>query len=374
MMRMLLLAPLLVGAPLPAQLVVGSAGGIAHVDLAQPGSVATLAGRLRTDLGRLTFRIDGESERFRGVGSTGQWLGSGSWRFGSGPWRFGLGPEFRASTGVEGHSARTFGVSGDATRQMGATRLAFRLAGGAAAHAGQGSASWGAAQSQFALTLGAVELSSSLAITLLGDSTVRPSTFFDVRTSPDPENVVRRLNRIQNVSLGAQWQGGRTALLGEIGRQSGSGVLTTTWWRGRAAYRLTPHTSLVVRTQRIAADLLLGLRGGRSTTLGLEFALPTRTRTPEFVPPIEALRTDTNRVLVIFTLPGTAQALLTGEPTGWTPVALTRREDGRWQAWLDVPPGTYRVNLSLDGGGWIAPPGATAVRDDFGGMVGLIEL
>jgi hypothetical protein len=344
------------------------------VDLAQPGSVASLTGSLRTDLGRLALRFAGESERFQGVGSTGQWLGSGSWRFGSGPWRFGVGPELRAATGVEGHSARVLGVSGEATRRLGSTTVAFRLAGGTSAHAGQGSASWGAAQSRATLMVGPVELSSAFAITLVGDSTVRPSTLLDIRIFPDTSNIVRRLNRVQDLALGAQWHSGRAELQGEVGQQSGNGVLSTTWWRARAAYRLTPHTAVVVRTHRLAADLLLGLRGGRSTTLGLEFALPTRARSREGTPPIETLRVDTHRVLVIFTLPHADQATLTGEPTGWTPLPLTRREDGRWQAWLDVPPGTYRVNVSLDGGAFIAPPGATTVRDDFGGMVGLVEL
>jgi hypothetical protein len=374
MKRLLLFASLVTGAPLPAQLVVGSAGGIARVDRAPSGSVTSIAGRLRTDLGRLALRFDGASERFAGVGRTGQWLGSGQWQFGAGGWRIGVGPELRAATSVEGASSRTIGMTGEATRRRGATHFALRLSGGTSNHAGQGSASWGAAEGRVSITLGTIELSSTLATTLVGDSTVRPSTIFDIRTSPDTGNIVRRLNRIHDAAVGVRWHGGRTDVYGELGRQGGSGVLPTTWWRGRAAYRLTPHTAVVLQAHRLAADLLLGLRGGRSTKLGLEFALPTRTRHDESAPPIETLRVNATRVLIVFTLPRTDQATLSGEPTGWMPLPLTRREDGRWQAWLDVAPGTYRVNLSLDGGPWIAPPGATTVRDDFGGMVGLVEM
>ena len=36
--------------------------------------------------------------------------------------------------------------------------------------------------------------------------------------------------------------------------------------------------------------------------------------------------------------------------------------------------GTYRINVSVDQGPWIAPPGIPDMHDDFGGMVGLLEL
>ena len=54
--------------------------------------------------------------------------------------------------------------------------------------------------------------------------------------------------------------------------------------------------------------------------------------------------------------------------------STTRLADGRWEAWLDATPGLYRVNLRLDDGPWLAPPGMPSVDDDFGGRVGLLAL
>jgi hypothetical protein len=36
--------------------------------------------------------------------------------------------------------------------------------------------------------------------------------------------------------------------------------------------------------------------------------------------------------------------------------------------------GTYRLNVRVDGGEWVAPPGLLDVEDEFGGRVGLLVL
>jgi hypothetical protein len=63
-----------------------------------------------------------------------------------------------------------------------------------------------------------------------------------------------------------------------------------------------------------------------------------------------------------------------GEMTGWQPVELEPTGRGRFVGWFLSGAGTFRVNVSLDGGPWIAPPGMPRVEDGFGGLVGLLEL
>jgi len=35
-------------------------------------------------------------------------------------------------------------------------------------------------------------------------------------------------------------------------------------------------------------------------------------------------------------------------------------------------PGKYQINLRMNGGKWIAPPGLLSMLDEFGGSVGLL--
>jgi 1,4-alpha-glucan branching enzyme len=62
---------------------------------------------------------------------------------------------------------------------------------------------------------------------------------------------------------------------------------------------------------------------------------------------------------------------LMGDFTGWDPIDLALDENGAWAASLRIPPGVHRVNVRVDGGPWIAPPGLATITDDFGGRVGV---
>lgn len=128
----------------------------------------------------------------------------------------------------------------------------------------------------------------------------------------------------------------------------------------------------------IAPDLTRASRAaGRFSTLGLRFAYASRTT---FAP------TSTDAAARVFTVapvdsssyvfslraPDAERVELSGEFTGWKPVALVRSAGGLWVVRLAVAPGAYRVNVRIDGGRWQAPPGTTPVADDFGGSAGLV--
>jgi hypothetical protein len=63
---------------------------------------------------------------------------------------------------------------------------------------------------------------------------------------------------------------------------------------------------------------------------------------------------------------------LSGDFTGWRPIALDAAEGGEWTTSLPLAPGTYKVAVRIDGGRWVAPPGTPRVTDDFGGESGII--
>ena len=63
---------------------------------------------------------------------------------------------------------------------------------------------------------------------------------------------------------------------------------------------------------------------------------------------------------------------ITGDFTGWTPVPLQLDSTGWWTVTLPVGPGKYQMNLRLNGGEWLVPPGLLSMLDEFGGRVGLL--
>ncbi|HEY9226564.1 MAG TPA: glycogen-binding domain-containing protein [Gemmatimonadaceae bacterium] len=63
---------------------------------------------------------------------------------------------------------------------------------------------------------------------------------------------------------------------------------------------------------------------------------------------------------------------LSGDFAGWRPIALTKSSAGRWETTLSLTPGTYHLNVRVNGGKWMPPPGLPQLDDDFNGAVGVL--
>lgn len=63
---------------------------------------------------------------------------------------------------------------------------------------------------------------------------------------------------------------------------------------------------------------------------------------------------------------------VSGDFNRWTPVALRQTHAGVWEVMLPLTPGTYRVNVRIDGGRWLPPAGLPQAEDDFNGAVGIL--
>jgi hypothetical protein len=128
----------------------------------------------------------------------------------------------------------------------------------------------------------------------------------------------------------------------------------------------------------VAPDLTRPVRApGRFATLGLRFAYMSRTGFTGSTGATSARAftvapVDSSSYIFSLRVPGAERVEMSGEFTGWKPVALVRSAEGLWAVRLAVAPGAYRVNVRVDGGRWQAPPGTTAVADDFGGSAGLV--
>lgn len=79
------------------------------------------------------------------------------------------------------------------------------------------------------------------------------------------------------------------------------------------------------------------------------------------------------RRTISYRAPAARSVEIMGDFTDWTPVPMTpSRLPGTWSISLPITTGVHQVNVRTDGGEWTVPAGLTAVRDEFGGSVGIL--
>lgn len=138
----------------------------------------------------------------------------------------------------------------------------------------------------------------------------------------------------------------------------------------------------------------LGQPGGRFAQLGLRLdigssdtaaiapaSIPTAVFAPGLepeltAPPPTVVTLDRDHYLVRLSVPGGSRVELKGDITDWTVIPLFRASagDDLWETTIHKPAGIYHVNIRVDGGEWIVPPGLVAVPDRFGGSTGILNL
>lgn len=195
-------------------------------------------------------------------------------------------------------------------------------------------------------------------------------------------NAMRRMGPVRFQIIGGQRFGGdrhgtRQWLLGEAD-------IPMPRWR-----RFGIVLAGGIRPER--ADL--GQPGGRFAQLGLRLnfgspdvsrSAPTSVPTtipapgsgPETMSPPSVLPLDRDHYLVRLSVPGGNRVELKGDITDWTVIPLCRSTAGHdlWETSIHKPAGFYQVNIRVDGGEWIVPPGLVAIPDRFGGLTGILNL
>jgi len=83
---------------------------------------------------------------------------------------------------------------------------------------------------------------------------------------------------------------------------------------------------------------------------------------------------DGDNYRLIVTAPRARRVELSGDFSAWRPLPLTSSGDGRWTVVLPLTPGEHRLNVRVNDGSWVAPPGLTTMSDDFAGEVGVLVI
>lgn len=158
---------------------------------------------------------------------------------------------------------------------------------------------------------------------------------------------------------------------------SWASVFLTAW--------LGPTIGITAAAGNYPADIGQDLPSARYVSLGLRVAprriIPT---VPPLPSEIFAVRggagrgitvsrpSNGNRTISVLA-PSARSVEIMGDFTDWVPVEMTRAQPaGAWAVTLPVGSGVHQVNLRIDGGEWSVPSGLTAIRDEFGGSVGIL--
>jgi hypothetical protein len=151
---------------------------------------------------------------------------------------------------------------------------------------------------------------------------------------------------------------------------------------------LSRQVALVGSAGSYPVDLTQGFPGGRFATIALRLAsrntrdADRETEAAGASSPAEhgalafdvrSSGTSSRRTLRVFA-PGAKSVEITGDFTQWQPAHLARGADGWWTVTRALAPGTYQMNMRVDGGPWIAPPGLLATRDEFGATTGILTI
>ncbi len=65
---------------------------------------------------------------------------------------------------------------------------------------------------------------------------------------------------------------------------------------------------------------------------------------------------------------------INGDFTNWIPAQLAPAGGGWWSSTFPIKSGKYQMNIRVNGGQWIVPPGLLSMVDEFGGTVGLLVI
>ncbi len=181
------------------------------------------------------------------------------------------------------------------------------------------------------------------------------------------------------------------ALLGfRLGDQlTDLGATARTWGSLSAIAWLTPHIAGVLSGGTYPIDPTQGFPGGRFLSASIRLARrndrpdigvkdpgPLAGGTLERGAAIEQFAWEkwgAADVILRALAPGAQSVEVTGDFTKWSPLQLSRENGGWWTITLpSLFPGKYQMNLRVNGGNWIVPPGLLSMADEFGGAVGLL--
>lgn len=217
---------------------------------------------------------------------------------------------------------------------------------------------------------------------------VTPSKVGDSTKYTDAEGTLSVFRNHIGVDLDAGFRSGSSLPI--------AGGDSKAWGSANGAVWLTPSVAITASAGTYPVNFGQGFPGGRFVSAGIRIGrmpgyksgsesammrpdeltpLPGVTAPEANAPSPGKLRVvsdRTGRTNLSIAAPFASRVEIAGDFSNWDPVSLSKTADGRWIASLALKPGIYEMNLRVDGGAWISPPGIESKNDEFGQTVGLL--
>lgn len=209
---------------------------------------------------------------------------------------------------------------------------------------------------------------------------LRPDTLKDSMTVASVDSSQRRRGW-NDAEFSLDWGTGRLAFRGIVGaRMLTAREPNEMWGQIQSTYALASDIALIASGGVHPSSAAYGVARARFMQLGVRIAPSAllKPRMPTGVRPsavaFEVTDADRGQRTLRIRVPSARSVELSGDFTGWKPVALHRGDDDRWEVTLPIAPGMHRVAIRVDGDAWTPPPGVTTVPDEFQGTVGIITV
>jgi hypothetical protein len=168
------------------------------------------------------------------------------------------------------------------------------------------------------------------------------------------------------------------------GHRSGGG--SKSWGNASVTAWVAPRIAIVASAGTYPVDFTQGFPGGRFASLSLRIGMRRFPPATSSIPELEDLRSSTSSSplrLESRELPGgqrrirlyapkAASVELMADFTDWKTVKLENTGGGWWSSPFHLTPGIHELNVRIDAGPWITPPGLPSKTDEFGGSVGIL--
>jgi hypothetical protein len=209
----------------------------------------------------------------------------------------------------------------------------------------------------------------------------RPAGSVVVNVSPTSvDDSIRYTDGI----LTLQRPGDRVALSASLGARFGdplpSLVTDRLWGSVSGTLWVQPFAGIVASAGTYPVDFTQGYPGGRYVSLALRLQRERARTLPEVrlagapasnVRAFEAQRAGSS-VRIRVHAPGARTVELAGSLTQWAAVQLVSEGNGWWSTSRTATPGHHEITVRVNGGAWEVPPGLPVLRDEFGGVAGLL--
>jgi hypothetical protein len=198
-----------------------------------------------------------------------------------------------------------------------------------------------------------------------------------------PESCSRQ-SRFSDLEGNIRWEHGNLEINAQAGYRFGAitdvDVESRRWAAGTATVWLTDRVAFVAGGGRQPANVARGIPARGYGTIGMVLAAWPMPKASVAVAPVRAtlirsfdIRPGADGMQkVIVRIGGVETVDVMGDFSDWSPLTLIRHGRDLWELSIPLSAGRHQINVRVDGGPWIAPPGMPTIRDGYNGEVGLL--